>query len=949
MVDSVTVIIRTVGRPSLSRALNSLQGQGVPQLKVCVVDAAGQGVSLDAYPGTFGAALQSEGLNLEVINHQVPMSRAVAAQAGLDAVRQGYALFLDDDDELLPGHLSKLLQALRESPSAVAAYTGVVQMCEQTQEVLASWDRAIEPWQLLAANALPIHSVMFDAARVHQAGVAFDPALDVFEDWDFWLQVQAVGPMVHVPGISARYWVSASPQSQSDAQAAQHGDSRYARVWQKWWSRVPEAWRHELLRAGRDEPILRLQWAQAEQARSASERARLLAEQAQLQTEQARQQSEQARLESEAARLHTQQALDQVERSLSLIRERLELTQSQRDEARVAEQGVRLHLQAVLASRSWKLMAPFRWWGRQARRVLSLRHADARRNLWWRLRYRSYPRPALVAAVFPDPYQRWIQRQEQHRDTDRQEAEAELSAWSDPPLLSVIMPVYNPPAAFWDEAIESLQAQWYVNWELCIADDASTDPTLAARLQAWAQRDPRIRYTRLEHNGHISAASNAAISLARGEWLVLLDQDDLLHEQALWRIAQAVRQFPEAGVVYSDEDKVDERGQRFGPYFKPAFDLDLLRGQNMISHLGAYRTQLVREVGGFRVGYEGSQDHDLVLRCIERLRPDQVVHIPRVLYHWRVHQNSTASGQDAKPYALDAGLRAVQDHLNRSGLHAHVQPHPAIPHHQVLHGPAAASVPVLHILLWGGQPPLPTQAELVQRLGLREQGIELEGLAFEPTWAEAQTRLKAWSHHAPSQTVLVLWAPLLKGELTANAAGLRALVAHVMEPAVGAVSWALREPTTGGLHDAGWLRLADGRLQPVSRGMGRDTNGYYGHLCLAHRVSALQAAAVLVRPQALDREAAGLCLQPGFRAVWSPVLEWSGPEIGWLSSMAWPRHTDSSHAPMVLEAMSSHLPTAHQGDPAYSPHLCAVHADHRMAEAEGLPPSSSLLQARVRQ
>jgi hypothetical protein len=312
-----------------------------------------------------------------------------------------------------------------------------------------------------------------------------------------------------------------------------------------------------------------------------------------------------------------------------------------------------------------------------------------------------------------------------------------------------------------------------------------------------------------------------------------------------------------------------------------------------------------------------------------------------------VHQHSTASGQEAKPYALDAGLRAVQDHLNRSGLNARVQPHPAIPHHQVLHSPAESSPPALRVLLWGGQPPAPSEAELLRRLGLREQGIELASLTFEPTWGEARTRLKAWSQAAPSQPALVLWAPLFTGDLQADAPGLRALWAHVIEPTVGAVSWALRE-STGALHDAGWLRMADGRLQPISRGMGRDTHGYYGHLCLAHRVSALQAAAVLVRPEAIDPNVAGLCLQPGFRAVWSPVLEWSGPPIGWLSSSAWHRHADALQAPMVLEAISSGPASSSLGDPAFSPHLCAEHADHRMV-ADGVSlQSSSLGRGRVR-
>ncbi|MFN5701777.1 MAG: glycosyltransferase, partial [Betaproteobacteria bacterium] len=152
------------------------------------------------------------------------------------------------------------------------------------------------------------------------------------------------------------------------------------------------------------------------------------------------------------------------------------------------------------------------------------------------------------------------------------------------PLLSVLMPTYNPPLAFLDAAIESLRSQWYADWELCIADDASTAEGVLEHLRAWARREPRIRLVTRSENGHISAASNSALQAAGGEWVVLMDQDDLLPPKALWCVVQAINEHPEAGLFYSDEDKVDEKGRRFGPYFKPAFDPDLLRGQNLISH-----------------------------------------------------------------------------------------------------------------------------------------------------------------------------------------------------------------------------------------------------------------------------------------------------------------------------------------------------------------------------
>ena len=643
----------------------------------------------------------------------------------------------------------------------------------------------------------------------------------------------------------------------------------------------------------------------------------------------------------ELAQLHGQ-ATAMLER-LEHQQIELRVASEQVDGLRLAEHGVRSHLQAVLQSRSWKLTAPLRWLGRQLRRVWNLRLADARRHLWWRLRHRSYPRAALLSAVFPDPYQRWLACRDGNGPKDRQQAletlaQMERTSVLGPspaadhapglPLISVLMPVYNPPLDFWDQAIESLRAQWYPHWELCIADDASTDPRVRERLQAWADREPRIRWVTLAKNGHISAASNAALELATGSWAALFDQDDLLPPQALWRVVQAIAAHPDAGLLYSDEDKVDEAGQRFGPYFKPAFDLDLLRGQNMISHLGVYRRSLLQEVGGFRVGYEGSQDHDLALRCIERLTPSQIVHIPRVLYHWRVHQHSTASGQAAKPYALDAGARAVQDHLQRCGVRARVQPHPAIPHHVVVH---EASKTEVRVVIWGataataqGDPKTAHEAGLDGWAArLQEQGLDVQQMVTVQDWGAACIQLKAWAAQGRSGAVLLLHGPCLD-QGSGDIQGLQSLHAHLGDVGVGAVGWAVRE-SSGALHDAGWVRLSDGSARPVARGSGWDTHGYYGQLCLAHRVSALNGAAAMVRLDALQADRPGLQLKAGWRAVWSPQGQWVGVPAHLLSPLVVGAAVNPT---LVLETWDAQRDRT---DPAFNPHLCATHADHRMA------------------
>lgn len=241
------------------------------------------------------------------------------------------------------------------------------------------------------------------------------------------------------------------------------------------------------------------------------------------------------------------------------------------------------------------------------------------------------------------------------------------------PLISVVVPVYNANVEWLRLAIESVRQQAYDNWELCIADDASSNPAVREFLEHAQAGDSRIKVVFRAQNGHISACSNSALELAAGEWVALLDQDDLLAADALFWVANTINEHPECQMIYSDEDKINEQGERYSAYFKSDWNLFLFRSQNMFSHLGVYKRSLLDEVGGFRKGYEGAQDHDLALRCSERIEAAQIVHIPRVLYHWRVHEKSTAGGLEAKPYAAIAGERAIGEHLARLGIDARVE------------------------------------------------------------------------------------------------------------------------------------------------------------------------------------------------------------------------------------------------------------------------------------
>jgi GT2 family glycosyltransferase len=239
------------------------------------------------------------------------------------------------------------------------------------------------------------------------------------------------------------------------------------------------------------------------------------------------------------------------------------------------------------------------------------------------------------------------------------------------PRFSVITPVYDTPAEVLRSTLRSVTAQTFDDWELCLVDDSSPSPHVLEILDHAAAEDARIHVIRRAENGGIVAASNDAIAAATGEFIVLLDHDDELHRDALRLVDEALRAEPEGDYVYTDEDKIDEQGRRTGPFYKPDWSPERFRTQMYTCHLSVLRRSLVDEVGGFDPGFEGSQDWDLVLRVVERAR--QVVHVPEVLYHWRMLATSTAGGGEAaKPYAYAAGTKAVQAHCDRVGFPASV-------------------------------------------------------------------------------------------------------------------------------------------------------------------------------------------------------------------------------------------------------------------------------------
>ncbi|WP_240933296.1 glycosyltransferase [Diaphorobacter sp. HDW4B] len=524
----------------------------------------------------------------------------------------------------------------------------------------------------------------------------------------------------------------------------------------------------------------------------------------------------------------------------------------------------------------------------------------------WRFRLVRETTWAKINGVPGKDYAGWCRHYDTLFQTDRRELAADVQTWKRHPRISVLMPVFNPQIDWLEQAIRSVQEQIYPHWELCIADDASTAHGVQALLRRMALQDSRIKLVLREKNGHICAASNSAFDVATGEFIALLDHDDLLAPHALYWVARAALEHPDAGIIYSDEDKIDAHGHRSSPYFKSAFNYDLFLSQNLVSHLGVFRRTLVASVGRFCEGREGSQDYDLALRCMERLQPSQIVHIARVLYHWRVHSNSTSMNMRAKPYAAVAGEAALNAHLQRVGQAGRIRyvghgyqylPAARAQDSRVsiivciesdmhdLHSVAArlrtSSRQADRDMFWVASPTLST--ECVRRL--EQQASQMGVRWFGARHGDSMgARVNAAAATADTEMLV-----LLRGGIRPrHPEWLPRLIAHAARSRVGVTGVRLTD-RTGMLIHGGMFMRGSCDLISAHYGLSPQFKGYFGRAVLNQSFHAVSAACIAVRRtlfdsvNGLDGEwttlrfaVADLCLrlnEQGQRTLWTPDVE----------------------------------------------------------------------------
>ncbi|MDM8828472.1 glycosyltransferase family 2 protein [Escherichia coli] len=506
-------------------------------------------------------------------------------------------------------------------------------------------------------------------------------------------------------------------------------------------------------------------------------------------------------------------------------------------------------------------------------------------------------------------YEEWIETVELPSLPGNKEVSLMLASMTHPPVISIVIPVYNPAEIYLRACLDSVLAQSYPHWELCIADDRSPKEHVQRVLREYEAKDSRIKVVYRKHNGHISAASNSALEIAKGDFVALLDHDDVLPEHAMLFMAQAICEQPHTQILYSDEDKINARGERFDPHFKSDWNPDLFFSQNYVSHLGVYRRSLLQQIGGFRLGVEGSQDQDLLLRCLPHVAAEQIVHIPRVLYHWRTIEGSTALASGEKSYTTEAGIKALRDYFSKQQPEVTVEAG-LVPNTYRVRYPISEPAPLVSLLIPTRDRRALTETavrSIIDRstythfeiLILDNGSVEQETLDFfaQIQQEDSRVRVLRYDHPFNYSAINNFGVRHAKGAIIGlvnndveviNPDWLTEMVSHCMRPEIGCVGTKLYY-SNDTLQHGGVILGIGGVAGHSHKQYPRHHPGYFSRLLLTQTLSAVTAACLLIRKNIYE-EVAGLdeenlhvafndvdfCLkvrEAGYRNLWTPYAE----------------------------------------------------------------------------
>ena len=562
-------------------------------------------------------------------------------------------------------------------------------------------------------------------------------------------------------------------------------------------------------------------------------------------------------------------------------------------------------------------------------------------------------------------YAEWKRRYDTLTDADRDAIKSRVGILSLAPKISVLMPVHNVEEQWLRGAIDSIRTQLYPHWELCIVDDASDKSHIGELISKYSAEDSRIRAVKLETNSGISIATNRALEIATGEYVAFCDHDDVLTEHALYLIVEEINANPEVELIYSDEDRINERGEIFNPHFKSDWNPILLSAQNYLCHLCVYKTERLRALGGLRAGFDGAQDWDLALRAGETIGKEHIRHVPHVLYHWREISGSTARSTGYKPGVHEAQRQAVAEHLHRIGIEgATVSVESGFEQIRVTL-PIAEPKPAVSIILLTRDNE-PSLRRCVESIFLKSTYPNFEVLVIDNDSGEPAA-VRYIKELSSNERVRVIkdrhpfsFAALMNGAVRVargsvlafincgteviSPSWLEEMVSYALLPQIGAVGAKLYYPN-GAIQHAGMILGVTGVAGNSHRWQRRGNPGYMYRTIVPQNISAVTGACMVVRREvfeavqgfdeqefAVANSDIDFCLrlrERGLLNVFTPYAELYHDEsqdpAAVIESEKLKRYQKE------IEMMRERWGKALEGDPYYNPNLTLYREDFALA------------------
>ena len=580
--------------------------------------------------------------------------------------------------------------------------------------------------------------------------------------------------------------------------------------------------------------------------------------------------------------------------------------------------------------------------------ILYLRHYGAR-GFWIKLTERFQKSDI--------DYKEWYENQKVSQE-ELEKQKKKVFAYA--PKISILVPVYNTPQVFLKQMIQSVRKQTYANWELCIANANPDNEEVKQILEICTKKDDRIKVVNVPENEGIAQNTNRALDIATGEFIGLLDHDDLLEENALYEIVSCLNEKKETDVLYTDEDKVTtDLDEYFSPNFKPDFNLDMLRANNYICHFFVAKKELIEKVGGFRAEYNGAQDYDLILRCTEQAQ--NVAHIAKILYHWRVHKESTADNPLSKMYAYEAGKKAIEAHLARCHTDGEVLQTDNLGFYRVKY--PVKGKPLVSILI-PNKDQVDTLDKCLRSIEERTDYDNYEIIIIENNSTEQKTfdyynqicndkiRVVYWKKEFNYSAINNFGVDQAKGEYllllnndmeVISRDWMSELLGHCQRPEVGAVGARLYYPDDTVQH-AGIIIGIGGVAGSVFVGMKRGYTGYMHRAAIQQDLSAVTAACMMIKRPVFEEAGrleeqlkvafndVDLCLKirkNGYLIVYDPYVElyhYESKTRGAEDTKEKVRRFQSE-----IEYMRCHwIDILKNGDPAYNPNLTLKKWDYSL-------------------